>query len=216
MWAYLCVWTCVLYMHVRVSLSVCISSEAWNWFGLALCLVQSDNSDVCPGGLHYCSSSGSMRIYSSMCVFLCVCMCLCVWTGVFACTCRLTGWLGMQGMLGSDPTPFLLAQPTPVGHWWGVMGALEGNGGSDSSVTLTRNCRPLSQSGIAHPQCQRREFIFLAPALPSAGCRGPPSAGSLSVSLRPKPLLLWPERDLLGRVENGRKKNCLWPPLNLK
>lgn len=60
-------------MHVRVSLSVCVSSEAWNWFGLALCLVQSDNSDVCPGGLHYCSSSGSMRIYSCMCVF-CVCV----------------------------------------------------------------------------------------------------------------------------------------------
>lgn len=216
MWAYLCVWTCVLYMHVRVSLSVCISSEAWNWFGLALCLVQSDNSDVCPGGLHYCSSSGSMRIYSSMCVF-CVCACACVCELVFLLVpaALLAGW-ECRECLALTPPLVLLAQPTPVGHWWGVMGALEGNGGSDSSVTLTRNCRPLSQSGIAHPQCQRREFIFLAPALPSAGCRGPPSAGSLSVSLRPKPLLLWPERDLLGRVENGRKKNCLWPPLNLK
>lgn len=148
--------------------------------------------------------------FTPACVFFCVCACACVCELVFLLVpaALLAGW-ECRECLALTPPLVLLAQPTPVGHWWGVMGALEGNGGSDSSVTLTRNCRPLSQSGIAHPQCQRREFIFLAPALPSAGCRGPPSAGSLSVSLRPKPLLLWPERDLLGRVENGRKKKLL-------
>lgn len=76
----------------------------------------------------------------------------------------------------SDPT----SCPTCPTHSRGTL--MGSGGGSDSSVTLTRACRPLLQSGIAHPQCQNGEFIFLAPAFPSAGNRGPPSVGSLSPS----------------------------------
>lgn len=130
-----------------------------------------------------------------------------------ACTCRLCAGWERRECSALTPPLVLLSLPTPGGHWWGVMW---GGGGSDSSVTLTRALRPLSQSGIAHPQCQRGEFIFLAPALPSADCEGPPTAG-VPLSLCPKSLLLLqPEKDLLGtRGMNGEKK-CLWPPLNLK
>lgn len=38
-----------------------IPREAWNWFGLALRLVQSDFSDVHSRGLHNCSS-GNMHV----------------------------------------------------------------------------------------------------------------------------------------------------------
>lgn len=76
----------------------------------------------------------------------------------------------------ADPT----SCPACPAHSRGTL--MGSGGGSDSSVTLTRACRPLLQSGIAHPQCQKGEFIFLAPALPSAGYRGPPSMGSLSPS----------------------------------
>lgn len=126
-------------------------------------------------------------------------MCMCI-NSCFACTSRITA--GWECRECSDPTPC----PVCPAHSRGTLmrsdgsafwGMVMGWGGSDSSVTLTRACRPLSQSGIAHPQCQKGEFIFLAPALPSAGYRGPPSAGSLS--LCPKPVLPWPERDLLGR-----------------
>lgn len=116
-------------------------------------------------------------------------------------------WLGMQGMLLTLTPP----RPACPAHSRGTLMGSDGGarerwrqGGSDSSVTLTRARCPLLQSGIAHPQCQKGEFIFLAPALPSAGYRGPPSTGSLS--LCPEPLLRWPERDLLGRVGRKRKK----------
>lgn len=69
-----------------------------------------------------------------------------------------------------------------MGSDGGTRGGWGWGGGSDSSVTLTRACRPMSQSGIAHPQCQKGEFIFVAPALTSAGYRGPPNVGSLSPS----------------------------------
>lgn len=173
---YLCVCTCVCVFE----------PQARSWFGLALCLVQSDNSDVCPGGLHYCSRV-SVRMYACISVCVCVCQHVCA----FVCelvfvhvpvASLLTGNAGNAS--GSDPTPC----PACPAHSRGTLMGSDGgthrgwSGGSDSSVTLTRACRPLSQSGIAHPQCQKGEFIFLAPALPSAGNRGPPSAGSLSPS----------------------------------
>lgn len=45
-------------------LCMCVSS----WFRLALCLVQSDKSDVRPGGLHF-HSTVSMRSPVRVCVF---------------------------------------------------------------------------------------------------------------------------------------------------
>lgn len=64
----------------------------------------------------------------------------------------------------------------------GELGGVEGWGGSDSSVTLTRDPppsrNPPMRSGIAHPQCQKGEFICVALAAPG-GCSGPPRLGSL-------------------------------------
>lgn len=114
-------------------------------------------------------------------------------------------WLGTQGMLCTYPAlrPALPAHPRRT-----LMGSDGGGGGTDSSVTLTRAPRPLSQSGIAHPQCQRGEFIFLAPGLPCAGCRGPPTAG-VPLSLCPKSLLLLQmEKDLLGTRGMKEKNAC--------
>lgn len=112
----------------------------------------------------------------SLCVYVCVFVADLVFVLVPAAS-LLTGSAGNASALTQPLVP--VAQPKPGGHWWGVMGVLLGDegGGGDSSVTLTRAHRPLSQSGIAHPQCQKGEFIFLAPALPSARYRGPPCAG---------------------------------------
>ena len=128
-----------------------------------------------------------------MCAYkaVCVCVCVCVFVSfvrelVFVSAASLLA--GNAGNAsGSDPTSCPAARPAHSrGTLMGSDGGVLVEGGSDSSVTLTRARRPMSQSGIAHPQCQKGEFIFLAPALPSAGYRGPPSAGSLSPSL-PRP-----------------------------
>lgn len=187
---------------------MCVSSEAWSWFGLALCLVQSDNSDVCPGGLHYCSSV-SLRIYG--CVWVCAFACVLVHELVFVHVLATSLLAGNAGNASdSDPTPCPAcpahSRGTLMGSDGGARRGWRWGGGSDSSVTLTRARRPMSQSGIAHPQCQKGEFIFLAPALPSAGYRGPPSAGSLS----PSALSLFS----LGRKEiywggGNERKKCL-------
>lgn len=77
---------------------VCVPSEACSWLGLALCLVQSDNSDVCPGGLHYCRSV-SMRIFT-----VCVCVFAAELVFVFVpAASLLTGNAGNAS--GSDPIP---------------------------------------------------------------------------------------------------------------
>ena len=76
---------------------VCVSSEARSWFGLALRLVQSDNSDVCPGGLHYSSRGEPAHIH--VCLHVCVCVCMFVHELVFVHVPVHHCWLGMQGML---------------------------------------------------------------------------------------------------------------------
>lgn len=87
-----------------VCFCVCVSSEAWSWFGLALRLVQSDNSDVYPGGLYYCSSECA-------CAFACVLVHELVFLHVPAASL-------LAGNAGNALTPplVLLAQPTPEGH----------------------------------------------------------------------------------------------------
>ena len=157
------------------------------------------------------AAEGSLRIYTYACMCVCVFVCLCMNLCLCMCQCITAGWECREC---SDPTP----RPAGPAHSGGtLMGSDGGAGwgwwwwwwwGSDSSVTLTRTCRPLSQSGIAHPQCQKGEFIFLAPALPYAGYRGPPRAGSPPPPLCPEPPLPRADGDLLGRGGMKEKKNA--------
>lgn len=85
-------------MSIPTCMCACVPSDAWSWLGLTLCLVQSDNSDVCPSGLHYCSDLSMRIFYLHVCAFAAEL----VFVRVPAAS-LLTGNAGNAS--GSDPTP---------------------------------------------------------------------------------------------------------------
>lgn len=134
---FVCLWRirnfcCRVYLCASVSVSarvcvcVCVLSEAWNWFGLALHLVQQWRVPRWPALLQQCDAC-TFLMPTRVCVRLWVHVHELVFVRVPAAS-LLAGNAGNAS--GSDPTPFvLLAQPAPVGHWWGVMeGVLVGDG----------------------------------------------------------------------------------------